>query len=106
MPNPNYVLTKNLRLFLMLSILTAAFYVWAFGFNQHNAHLDFLTERLAQKQLAPSQSARAPEQPSQTVAPEQIPSGLYPAFLQVQQAEPSGAYAITNTPNGLAAQNP
>lgn len=102
MPTSSFTLTKNHRLLLVSSFLTAALYIWAFGFNQHEAHLNFM----AQIQARQAQTIKTAEQAPKTVAPELMPSGLYPALLQAQQTEPSEAYALTETANGLVAKNP
>jgi hypothetical protein len=102
MPKSGFILTKNHRLLLVSSLLAAALYIWAFGFNQHEAHFNFM----AQIQARQAQATKTAEQTPNTVAPEQMPSGLYPALLQSQQAEPSGAYVLTEAANGLVAKNP
>src|SRR5690348_11156600 len=102
MPTSSFTLTKNHRLLLVTSFLIAALYIWAFGFNQHEAHLNFM----AQMQTRQAQTIKTAEQAPKTVAPEQMPSGLYPALLEAQQTEPAEAYALTETANGLAAKNP
>jgi hypothetical protein len=89
-----------------MGALVAALYVWAFGFKERAAHFDFMAERQAQTSAVQSQTTKTPDQLPKSVAPEQMPSGLYPAFLQAQQSGPSADYAIAATGNGLEAKNP
>jgi hypothetical protein len=98
---------RRLRQLLVVVALVAALYVWAFGFKERAAHLDFMAERQAQKSAVQTQTIKTSEQAPKSVAPEQMPSGLYPAFLQAQQTpEHLDNYAIASTERGLEAKNP
>src|SRR5690349_20636351 len=96
----------NLRLLLLMVLATLALYIWAFGFRERMAHFDFIVERQTQKQPIPASSIKNPEPSStQSLAPKQMPPGLYPAFLASQQTDQAINYTIAQTRDGLEARN-
>ncbi|HET7638642.1 MAG TPA: hypothetical protein VFK47_07855, partial [Ktedonobacteraceae bacterium] len=97
---------RRLRQLLIMGALVAALYVWAFGFKERASHFDFMAEQQAQKQQIQAQTTKTPEHAPNSVTSEQMPSGLYPAFLQAQQTpEHLDNYAIASTERGLEAKN-